>query len=194
MFVPLQVLIISLSKSNSSLIDLHFMRSKKKTANASPQYPPRTDLITHVSNTHLPHNPPTSYNNSIKPLSSIHTKMSNTSLSLNINILLSTYFIVSTCFLFPHSTSALHGDKKEDGASVPVPMPGTHGTVFVKDKRVSLVSTEFGEISGVKVSDGKDGFYDLQFITMEPNSLFVPAYLHSDMVFYVTSGILKTTS
>ncbi|KAK1415559.1 hypothetical protein QVD17_31342 [Tagetes erecta] len=116
--------------------------------------------------------------------------MSNTSLSISV-VILSAYFIASTCFFFPHSTSALHGgsQKKQDGAiTVPVPMPGTHGTVVTKDRRISLFSTEFGEIWGVKVSDGKDGFYDLQFITMEPNSIFVPAYLHSDMVFFVTSG------
>ncbi|KAL8226282.1 hypothetical protein R6Q59_000170 [Mikania micrantha] len=103
-------------------------------------------------------------------------------------VVLSAYFVVSICLFFPHSTTALHGGgKKEDGDSV-VPVPAKHGTVVTKDKLWSVVSTESGEISGVKVSDGRDGFYDLQFITMEPNSLFIPAHLHSDMVFYVNSG------
>ncbi|KAL8222971.1 hypothetical protein R6Q57_020370 [Mikania cordata] len=114
--------------------------------------------------------------------------MSNTCFS--IWVILSAYFIVSICLFFPHSTTALHGGgKKEDGGSVvPVPVPAKHGAVVTKDKLWSVVSTESGEISGVKVSDGRDGFYDLQFITMEPNSLFIPAHLHSDMVFYVNSG------
>ncbi|KAL8265128.1 hypothetical protein R6Q59_023258 [Mikania micrantha] len=103
-------------------------------------------------------------------------------------VVLSAYFVVSICLFFPHSTTALHGGgKKEDGGSV-VPVPAKHGTVVTKDKLWNVVSTESGEIYGVKVSDGRDGFYDLQFITMEPNSLFVPAHLHSDMVFYVNSG------
>ncbi|MFS7918836.1 putative rmlC-like cupin domain superfamily, rmlC-like jelly roll protein [Helianthus anomalus] len=106
---------------------------------------------------------------------------------LSVSLVLSAYFIVCFCLFFPQSTTALHGGGKEEegGGSV---VPGKHGTVVTLDQRRVVVSTEFGEISTVKVSDGKDGFYDLQFITMEPNSLFVPVHLHSDMVFYVNSG------
>ncbi|XP_022028160.1 vicilin-like seed storage protein At2g18540 isoform X2 [Helianthus annuus] len=99
---------------------------------------------------------------------------------VSVSLVLSAYFIVCFCLFFPQSTTALHG-----GGSV---VPGKHGTVVTLDQRRVVVSTEFGEISTVKVSDGKEGFYDLQFITMEPNSLFVPVHLHSDMVFYVNSG------
>ncbi|KAI3754808.1 hypothetical protein L1987_54599 [Smallanthus sonchifolius] len=113
--------------------------------------------------------------------------MSNTCLS--ISAILSAYFIVSVYLFFPQSTTALHvGGKEEKGGSIPMPMPAKHGTVVTQDQRRILVSTEFGEISTVKVGDGRDGLYDLQSITMEPNSLFIPVHLHSDMVFYVNSG------
>ncbi|KAK9076855.1 hypothetical protein SSX86_005189 [Deinandra increscens subsp. villosa] len=110
--------------------------------------------------------------------------------SLPIRVVLSAYFILSISLFFPHSTAALHGRVKgeQEGDNVPAAVPAKHGAVVTKDQRWTVVSNEFGEISAVKVSDGKDGFYDLHFITMEPNSLFIPAHLHSDMVFYVNSG------
>nr|XP_043639109.1 vicilin-like seed storage protein At2g18540 [Erigeron canadensis] len=91
--------------------------------------------------------------------------------------------------LFPnfYLTAALHGGGQGGGGLFPVPA-GKHGTVVKKEQRWSVVTAEDGEISSVKVSDGKNGFYHLQFITMEPNSLFLPVHLHSDMVFYVDSG------
>ncbi|XP_076926964.1 uncharacterized protein LOC143590339 [Bidens hawaiensis] len=115
--------------------------------------------------------------------------MSNNNNNNNNSLSIWVIFIVSVCVFYPQSTTALHGGGKVGGGgSVPVPVAGTHGTVVRQDQRWVAVSTEFGEIAVVKVSDGKDGFYDLRFITMEPNSLFVPVLLHSDMVFYVNSG------
>ncbi|KAL4568923.1 hypothetical protein LXL04_024543 [Taraxacum kok-saghyz] len=109
--------------------------------------------------------------------------------SFSIRVLLSAYFLTTLCFFSPNPATALHvGEAEEEGGGPPVPVPARHGAVVKKDKRWSVVTTEFGEISAVKVGDGKDGFYHLQFITMEPNSLFLPVHLHSDMVFYVDSG------
>ncbi|RVW71986.1 Vicilin-like seed storage protein [Vitis vinifera] len=63
------------------------------------------------------------------------------------------------------------------------------GPLFPKDKRETIVSTEYGEISAAQVSDGtRRGSYHLQFFTLEPNSLFLPVLLHTDMVFYVHTG------
>ncbi|XP_059640929.1 vicilin-like seed storage protein At2g18540 [Cornus florida] len=62
------------------------------------------------------------------------------------------------------------------------------GPLVKKQHRRSLVSTEYGEISAVEISDGVRGSYHLQFITLEPNALFLPVILHADMVFYVHSG------
>ncbi|KAI8016802.1 Vicilin-like seed storage protein [Camellia lanceoleosa] len=64
------------------------------------------------------------------------------------------------------------------------------GSVVRKDERKSVVSTEYGEISAVEISDGVrgGGRYHLQFITLEPDALFLPVLLHADMVFYVHSG------
>ncbi|KAK6924323.1 Cupin 1 [Dillenia turbinata] len=62
------------------------------------------------------------------------------------------------------------------------------GIVVKKCQRKSLVSTEFGEISAVDIKDKNRGAYHLRFITLEPNSLFLPVLLHADMVFYVQTG------
>ncbi|KAF2283517.1 hypothetical protein GH714_011641 [Hevea brasiliensis] len=48
--------------------------------------------------------------------------------------------------------------------------------------------TEYGEISAVDISSGTRGAYHLEFMTLEPNSLFLPVLLHADMVFYVKAG------
>lgn len=58
------------------------------------------------------------------------------------------------------------------------------------NERISLLKTEYGEISAVDFNDGpRFGPYHLQFITLEPNSLFLPVLLHADMVFYTHTGI-----
>ncbi|GAV69512.1 Cupin_1 domain-containing protein [Cephalotus follicularis] len=62
------------------------------------------------------------------------------------------------------------------------------GQVVKRKHRRSLVVTEYGEISAVKISDGTRGPSHLQFITLEPNSLFLPVLLHTNMVFYVHTG------
>lgn len=63
------------------------------------------------------------------------------------------------------------------------------GPLVKRGERKSVVSTENGEVSSVRVADGITGSYHLQFITLEPNSLFLPVVLHADMVFYVHTGI-----
>ncbi|KAL5715179.1 hypothetical protein ACHQM5_017040 [Ranunculus cassubicifolius] len=67
-------------------------------------------------------------------------------------------------------------------------VPRVVGPLVRKDKRQSIVETEFGRISAVEVNDGIKGPYHLQFITLDPNSLFLPVLLHADMVFYVQTG------
>nr|BAB78478.1 preproMP73 [Cucurbita maxima] len=57
------------------------------------------------------------------------------------------------------------------------------------NERKSLLKTEYGEISAVDLHDASQfGPYHLQFITMEPNSLFLPVLLHADMVLYMHTG------
>ncbi|XP_038882657.1 vicilin-like seed storage protein At2g18540 [Benincasa hispida] len=57
------------------------------------------------------------------------------------------------------------------------------------NERIPLLKTEYGEISTVDFADGsRFGHYHLQFITLEPNSLFLPVLLHADMVFYTHTG------
>ncbi|XAR57878.1 hypothetical protein NMG60_11026163 [Bertholletia excelsa] len=60
--------------------------------------------------------------------------------------------------------------------------------VVTRDRREQIVSTEYGEISAVQISDEGRGIYHLQFLTLEPNALFLPVLLHADMVFYVHTG------
>ncbi|XP_078178253.1 vicilin-like seed storage protein At4g36700 isoform X3 [Carex rostrata] len=66
---------------------------------------------------------------------------------------------------------------------------GHHEVLVRKEERRVVSVCESGSISTVDVRDWTGGTsYHLQFITMEPNSLFLPVLLHSDMVFYVHSG------
>ncbi|WMV16786.1 hypothetical protein MTR67_010171 [Solanum verrucosum] len=67
------------------------------------------------------------------------------------------------------------------------------GPLVKRAERKTVISTENGEVSSVTVADGTTGSYHLQFITLEPNSLFLPVVLHSDMVFYVHTGSGKLT-
>nr|GMD00891.1 vicilin-like seed storage protein At2g18540 [Ipomoea batatas] len=58
-----------------------------------------------------------------------------------------------------------------------------------KGERKTTVKTENGEVSTVRISDGiANGWYHIEFITLEPNSVFLPVLLQSDMVFYVHTG------
>lgn len=57
-----------------------------------------------------------------------------------------------------------------------------------RDERTSLVETEYGRISAARISDGTQRPYYLEFITLEPNSLFLPALLRADMILYVHTG------
>nr|XP_043633480.1 vicilin-like seed storage protein At2g18540 [Erigeron canadensis] len=91
-------------------------------------------------------------------------------------------FLVPLFLEFPHVTTAV----RVGGGEQQVPV--WDGPAVKKDERTSLVTNEFGEISAVKISDSKNGFYYLHFITMNPRSLFLPTYLHSEMLFYVDSG------
>lgn len=62
------------------------------------------------------------------------------------------------------------------------------GSLVNINQRRSLVSTEYGEVWSVDVNDGHRRPYHIQFITLEPDSLFLPVLLHADMVFYVNTG------
>ncbi|KAM4118108.1 hypothetical protein ACB094_02G175800 [Castanea mollissima] len=84
--------------------------------------------------------------------------------------------------LFLHVNKAF----KEDASSGLEP-------VVRKDERRQLVVTEYGEVSAIEIGDGARGQYHLQFITLDPNSLFLPVLLHADMVFYVHTGSGRLT-
>lgn len=74
---------------------------------------------------------------------------------------------------------------------VPSGRTGTIGRLVKRDERTPIAATEFGEILSVDIDDGtgkgKNSYY-LQFISLEPNALFLPVLLHADMVFYVQTG------
>ncbi|KAK7406656.1 hypothetical protein VNO78_08285 [Psophocarpus tetragonolobus] len=68
------------------------------------------------------------------------------------------------------------------------------GPVVEKNQRRTLLVTEFGEVTAIDIKEGqKELPYHLQFITLDPNSLFLPVLLHADMVFYVQTGSGKLT-
>ncbi|KAH6807912.1 hypothetical protein C2S51_029020 [Perilla frutescens var. frutescens] len=62
------------------------------------------------------------------------------------------------------------------------------GLVVKKEERRTVVSTEYGEISAVRIGDGINGSYLLHFFSLEPNSVLLPVVLNADMVFYVHAG------
>ncbi|KAJ8770742.1 hypothetical protein K2173_021389 [Erythroxylum novogranatense] len=67
----------------------------------------------------------------------------------------------------------------------------TPSSMVKREDRKSLVVTEYGKISAVDISTGTRGPFHLRFITLNPNSLFLPVLLHADMVFYVHTGTGK---
>ena len=64
-----------------------------------------------------------------------------------------------------------------------------HATLVEKGQRRPLVVSEYGEVSAIDVKVGdRAPLHHLQFITLDPNSVFLPVLLHVDMVFYVHTG------
>ncbi|KAK9749864.1 hypothetical protein RND81_02G156100 [Saponaria officinalis] len=101
--------------------------------------------------------------------------------SFNCMVLLS---LVSLLLAVKNVSGSLSYYEGADRGSV-----GTAARWVKKEERRPLVATEFGSISSVDIGDGTErNEYHLQMITMEPNSLFLPVLLHSDMVFYVHTG------
>nr|GMC99131.1 vicilin-like seed storage protein At2g18540 [Ipomoea batatas] len=83
------------------------------------------------------------------------------------------------------SLSAVKEAEEERRAGCPAPWP----YLVKKGERKTTVKTENGEVSTVRISDGiANGWYHIEFITLEPNSVFLPVLLQSDMVFYVHTG------
>lgn len=79
----------------------------------------------------------------------------------------------------------MHATTWEDQSG---PVGPVVGHLAKRGDRKLLISTEFGQVSSAKVSDGNETFL-LHFITLEPNSLFLPVMLRQDMVSYVHTGI-----
>lgn len=60
-----------------------------------------------------------------------------------------------------------------------------HANGLAEEGKRTVAETDAGKISVLDVSDGYNGTYHLQFITLEPSSLFLPVLLQSDMIIYV---------
>ncbi|KAL0332512.1 UNVERIFIED_CONTAM: Vicilin-like seed storage protein [Sesamum calycinum] len=99
----------------------------------------------------------------------------------------SPFLVVCCCaiFLATISSSVVVGGVGEEGGGGGVQ---ASGPLVKREERRALVSTEYGQISAVRVRDAVSGSHLLHFITLEPNSLFLPVVLHADMVFYVHTG------
>ncbi|KAK4393644.1 Vicilin-like seed storage protein [Sesamum angolense] len=103
---------------------------------------------------------------------------------------LSSPFLVVCCcaiFLATISSSVVVGGVGEEGGGGGGGVQAS-GPLVKREERRALVSTEYGQISAVRVRDAVSGSHLLHFITLEPNSLFLPVVLHADMVFYVHTG------
>ncbi|KAL6520080.1 hypothetical protein OROHE_017223 [Orobanche hederae] len=107
--------------------------------------------------------------------------MSKKSYSLTIRSLL--VLCLCSAILGTITTRAVHADQAsgEEGDRA-------SGPLVKREHRRTLFSSDDGEISAVRVADNINGSYLLHFFTLEPNSLFLPAVLHADMVFYVHTG------
>lgn len=62
--------------------------------------------------------------------------------------------------------------------------------VAKEEERWPVVSTDYGHISAVRISDGINASYLLHFFTLEPDSVLLPLVLNADMLFYVRAGTL----
>ncbi|KAL6273899.1 hypothetical protein ACE6H2_024591 [Prunus campanulata] len=96
-----------------------------------------------------------------------------------------TFFILLFIGLSLPAAKAILSNEEQFGSGASA---AAAGSLVKKDQRRALVVTEYGEISSIDISDGHGGPYHIQFITLEPNSLFLPVLLHADMVFYVHTG------
>ncbi|KAJ9540804.1 hypothetical protein OSB04_027310 [Centaurea solstitialis] len=105
-------------------------------------------------------------------------------------VVLSAYFLVPfIIFLYvPHAIAITTPSDGGGGGGGDFIIPVSDGPTVKKSERWPLVWSEFGEISAVRIKDGRNGCYYLHFITLEPRALFLPVYLKSEMVFYVNSG------
>ncbi|KAL0449974.1 UNVERIFIED_CONTAM: Vicilin-like seed storage protein [Sesamum latifolium] len=105
---------------------------------------------------------------------------------------LSSPFLVVCCcaiLLATISSSVIVGGVgEEEGGGGGGGVVWASGPLVKREERRAVVSTEFGQISAVRVRDDVSGSHLLHFITLEPNSLFLPVVLHADMVFYVHTG------
>ncbi|KAG6514707.1 hypothetical protein ZIOFF_025077 [Zingiber officinale] len=66
-------------------------------------------------------------------------------------------------------------------------------SLVAKENREILALSESGKITAIDVHDGYGDAYHLQFITMEPGSIFLPVLLRTDMAFYVHTGRGRVT-
>ncbi|KQK23112.1 vicilin-like seed storage protein At2g18540 [Brachypodium distachyon] len=86
------------------------------------------------------------------------------------------------------ASAAAYGEEKWNGGAT------VGGMVVEKERRRVVAASEAGTVTAADVADDAAGtVYRLQFVTMEPGSLFLPVELHADMVFYVHSGRGKVT-
>ncbi|ONH96772.1 hypothetical protein PRUPE_7G151000 [Prunus persica] len=96
-----------------------------------------------------------------------------------------TFFILLFIGLSLPAAKAILSNEEQYGSGASA---AAAGSLVKRDQRRALVVTEYGEISSIDISDGHRGPYHIQFITLEPNSLFLPVLLHADIVFYVHTG------
>ncbi|XP_024016566.1 vicilin-like seed storage protein At2g18540 [Eutrema salsugineum] len=92
---------------------------------------------------------------------------------------MSKFTILPLCLVTLFICTSSFSDQNDDVPSFQSPL------LIKKNQRTQIVETEFGEISAVQIGDG----YNIQFITLEPNAFLLPLLLHSDMVFFVHTGI-----
>ncbi|WOL01788.1 hypothetical protein Cni_G10505 [Canna indica] len=75
-----------------------------------------------------------------------------------------------------------------NGAFAEASSAGIGQLLVTQENSKTLASTDARNIRAIDVHDGYRGTYHLQFITMKPNTLFLPVLLHANAIIYVHSG------
>ena len=93
--------------------------------------------------------------------------------------------------LIASSVAAAEYERRQEEEEI-----GRQKGLFLLEKSKQVVKTEAGEVRIVK-GVGREGSHSpmhLGFISMEPNSLYVPQYLDSSLILFVRRGISLSLS
>lgn len=110
--------------------------------------------------------------------------------SLPVLMLVITYGVTAMAMSFNHEDEEWGRDQREE-EEWEGHRGGGHRHWFLLQRSRLLVKTEAGELRVVRSVGGKivDRPINVGYLTLEPNSLFIPQYLDSTLILFVQTGI-----